>query len=257
LSVVVITGASSGIGRAAAVAWARRGERLVLSGRNQGALDEVARAANAAGGQAIAVAGDVTREADRARLVKQATDRFGGIDVLVNNAGRGYYAPVRQIDLNELEGVFALNVFAPLRLTQLALPALEKTRGTVVMVSSIVGVVATPRMGAYAASKFALEALAIALRAEHAAGGVKVLVVRPGPVDTAFRDNSIARDGAAGVRPKGARVQTAEQVADQMVDAVERERPVLETTGFVKVASGLARIAPAIYRRVAKMQAEK
>ena len=182
---------------------------------------------------------------------------FGSIDVLVNNAGRGYYAPIAEVDRVELEALFALNVIAPLRLAQLALPALERSRGTIVMVSSIAGVVVAPRMGAYAASKFALEAIAIALRAEHAAKGVRVVVVRPGPVDTPFREHSIAKGGEAGVRPPGATVQTPEDVAEQMMKAVERGRAVIETTAFVRVAAAFARIAPGAYRRVAARMAAR
>jgi short-subunit dehydrogenase len=257
VSVVVVTGASSGIGRAAAIAWGARGAKLVLSARGESALAGVAREVTGAGGQAVVVAGDVTNEAHRADLVATATRAFGGVDVLVNNAGRGYYAPVRAIDPAELEALFALNVVAPLRLSQLALPALERAKGTIVMVSSIAGVVSSPRMGAYAASKFALEALAIALRAECAAGGVRVVVVRPGPVDTPFRENSIAKGVEAGVRPRGARVQTPEDVARQMVTAVERGRAVVETSGFVRAAAALARMAPGVYRRVAERMAGK
>jgi short-subunit dehydrogenase len=257
LSVVVVTGASSGIGRAAAIAWGKRGAKLVLSARGASALDGVAREVVEAGGQAVVEAGDVTLEADRVRLVERAERDFGGIDVLVNNAGRGYYAAVREIDPGELEALFALNVVAPLRLSQLALPALEKAKGTIVMVSSIAGVVASPRMGAYAASKFALEALAIAMRAEIAASGVRVVVVRPGPVDTPFRENSIAKGGEAGVRPPGAKVQTPEDVARQLIAAVERGRAVVETTAFVRVAAALARMAPGVYRRVAARMAAK
>ncbi len=257
MSVVVITGASSGIGRAAAIAWAKRGAKLVLSARGESALEEVAREVTAAGGQAVIEAGDVTVEADRVRLVERAESAFGAIDVLVNNAGRGYYAAVREIDPGELEALFALNVVAPLRLAQLALPARERGRGTIVMVSSIAGIVSSPRMGAYAASKFALEAIAIALRAENAARGVRVVVVRPGPVDTPFREHSIAKGGGAGVRPPGAKVQAPEEVAGQMVTAVARGRAVVETTAFVKGAAMVARVAPGVYRRVAARMAAK
>jgi short-subunit dehydrogenase len=257
VGVVVITGASSGIGRAAAIVWAKRGAKLVLSARGTGALDEVAREVAGVGGQAVVEPGDVTDEGHRVRLVEKAVRTFGGIDVLVNNAGRGYYAPMREVEPEELEALFALNAIAPLRLSQLAMPALEKARGTIVMVSSIAGVVVAPRMGAYAASKFALEAIAIALRAEHAASGVRVVVVRPGPVDTPFREHSIAKGGEAGVRPKGATVQTPEDVARQIVSAVERRRAVVETTGFVRAAAALARMAPGVYRRVAARMAAK
>ena len=125
---------------------------------------------------------DVTREEERVRLIEQARET-GRLDVLVNNAGRGYYGNVLRIDAAELEALFALNVVAPLRLAQLALDPLTRVGGTIVMLSSVAGVVASPRMGAYAASKFALEALSMALRhgGARSAPASRVLVVRPGP----------------------------------------------------------------------------
>jgi short-subunit dehydrogenase len=146
--VVVITGASSGIGEALARAWARRRATVVLAARDEVGLARVARAVQAAGGRAISVPCDVTREEDRARLVDRARAEGGRLDVLVNNAGRGYYGSVAQIDARELEALFALNVIAPLRLAQLALDPLTRSGGAVVMISSVAGVVASPRMGA-------------------------------------------------------------------------------------------------------------
>jgi short-subunit dehydrogenase len=231
---VVVTGASSGIGRAIALACAKRGDTVFAS----------ARRIESEHANITAVPSDVTREEDRVRLIETA----GDIDVLVNNAGRGYYATFDKIDALELEDLFRLNVIAPLRLTQLALPSLTRTKGVVVMMSSVAGVVASPKMGAYAASKFALEALAVALRAEVETSGVSVVVVRPGPVDTPFRENSIARDTTPGVRPPGSSKQSADDIAEYTLSAVARRRPVVETSAFVRVASFGARVVPPIFR---------
>jgi short-subunit dehydrogenase len=254
---VVVTGASSGIGAAMARAWAHRGATLVLGGRDAGSLERVASEVRALGGRAVVAPGDVTLESDRVRLLDAALAESDCIDVLVNNAGRGYYGPAARIDLAELEELFALNVFAPLRLAQLSLEALRRSRGTIVMVSSVAGVVAAPSMGAYAASKFALEALSMTLRAELAADGVRVVVVRPGPVDTAFRRNSIAREGKAGVRPTGARVQSADEVAAQVLRAVDARRSVVETTAFARVASATARVTPGAMRWISARMARR
>lgn len=256
-STVVITGASSGIGQALARAWGRRGATVILSARDSDALARVARDVEADGGVAIVHPGDVTREEDRVRLVERARTETGRLDVLVNSAGRGHYGSVARIGMTDLEALFALNVFAPLRLAQLTIDPLTRSGGTIVMLSSVAGVVASPRMGAYAASKFALEALSMTLRAELGGTGVRVVVIRPGPVDTPFRDNAVTTDGRAGVRPPGARAQAAEEVAAQTLLAVDRGRAVTETTAFVRAASVAARVTPGAFRWLSGVMAAR
>jgi short-subunit dehydrogenase len=253
---VVITGASAGIGQCLARAWAKRGATVVLSARDEEGLARVAGEVERAGGRPIVQRADVTLEADRVRLVDVARGT-GRLDVLVNNAGRGFYGSIVQIDPTELQALFALNVVAPLRLAQLALDPLTRCGGTIVMMSSVAGVVSAPRLGAYAATKFALEALSMSLRAELGGTGVRVCVVRPGPVDTGFRHNAVTTDGRAGVRPVGASVQTPDDVAGQVVEAVDLGRPVVETTAFVRLASAAARMAPTAMRWISAVMASK
>jgi short-subunit dehydrogenase len=256
-SVVAITGASSGIGRALALAFARREAHVYLHGRNQIALARVARDVESAGGRATVEAGDVTVEADRVKLAERVHREAGRLDVLVNNAGRGYYASALEVSAEELERLFRLNAVAPVRLAQLLMPELAWAKGTVVMMSSIAGVVSAPKVGAYAATKFALEALSMALRAEVASKGVRVLVVRPGPVDTPFRANSVHTDGDIGYRPKAAKAQSPEDVAEMTLRALVRHRSVLETSRFVRVASLAARVAPGPFRWLSEKMAER
>ena len=256
-TVVAITGASRGIGHAIAVAFARRDAHVFLHGRNELALARVAREVVAAGGRATVVAGDVTVESDRRHFAEVVHRDAGRLDVLVNNAGRGYYASVDTIDAEAIEALFRLNVVAPIRLTQLMLGDLAWAKGAVVMMSSVAGVVAAPQLGAYAATKFALEAIAMSLRAEVAAKGVRVLVVRPGPVETPFRANSLHTDGKIGYRPAAAKAQSPDEVAEMVVRGVSRGTAVIETSRFVRVASLAARVAPGPFRWLSVKMAER
>ncbi len=244
MTTVVITGASTGIGRSLALAWAPRKVTLVLSARGKDALDEVARAVEKEGSRAIVVPGDVTSATDREALVARALET-GGIDVLVNNAGRGYYAATGAIDIDDARKLFELNVFAPLALSQLAMKHLEARRGAIVMMSSVAGMVSAPKLGAYAASKFALEALSMSMRAELADLGVRVLVVRPGPVYTPFRDNAVRGGGETENAEPDPNAQSADDVARRPRRALERERATLETTRSAWAIGVVSRLSPA------------
>lgn len=258
--VVVITGASAGIGYELARAWARRGARLVLNARAREKLEAACASVRTEFPEATleAVAGDVTNAEIRDALVERARARFGRLDVLVNNAGRGYYARIESIQLEPLERLFALNVLAPLALTQRALPALIETKGTVVMISSVAGVAAAPAMGAYAASKFALEALSLSLRAEVARRGVRVSVVRPGPVATEFREHAVAGDdtGLASPSTEADDRQSARDVAERVVRGVAAGHDVIETSLYVRGASFLSRTLPPVFRLVTRRMAK-
>ena len=256
MSTVIITGASMGIGRALALAWAEEKATVILSARGRAALDEVAAEVAARGGRAVVVPGDVTDEGHRVELVRVAQDE-GGIDVLVNNAGRGFYSPALKIDVAKMRELFELNVVAPLRLVQLAAPHLERSRGTVVMMSSVAGIVAAPRYAAYAASKFALEAISMSLRSELSEVGVRVVVIRPGPVDTPFRANAERAEGLSGYDAPDPKAQSPDVVARMTVRAVRRNTQVVETSGFVRVASATSRYAPSILRRALRRMASK
>ncbi len=247
MATIVLTGASMGIGRALALAWARRGETLVLSARSERELEDVASEVKTLGGRAISVPGDVTDAAYRRTLIERAAQATGGIDVLVNNAGRGYYASFEEIELDAMRGLFELNVFAPLELSQLARPHLERSRGTIVMLSSVAGVVAAPRYAAYSASKFALEAMSMSMRSELHDRGVSVVVVRPGPVATPFRANA-QRGESGGYTKPDPKAQSAEAVAERVLRAVQRGSDVDETSAFVKLASVVSRHAPPAMR---------
>lgn len=254
--VVVITGASTGIGKALAEVWTERAARLVLNARSVPALEEVAANCRVHGADAIVVQGDITKPEVQEALIAGANAQFGGIDVLVNNAGVGLYGAVEAVSAQTLREVLELNVIAPMVLTQLAMPALEKTKGTVVMMSSIAGLVAMPRSGGYAASKFALEALSLALRAELAASdrGVRVCVIRPGVTATPFTENARVAEGATRSPVKGVPEMSAEEVARATVEAVDRGRAEVDLTLAARAIATLSRVSrPALRAVLARM----
>lgn len=246
-----------GIGRALAVAWGARGATTVLSARGAAELEETAVLVARAGGRAIVEVGDITDGAHRAALVERAVREAGSLDVLVNNAGRGFYSPMMKVDIDEMRRLFELNVFAPLHLAQLAAPHLEKSHGTIVMLSSIAGVVAAPKYGAYAASKFALEAVSMSMRSELAARGIDVVVIRPGPVATPFRANAARAPGELGYDAPDPKAQSAEEIADQTLRAVDRSTAVVETSVSVRFAAGAARLAPPALRMALRRMASR
>ncbi len=179
--VVIITGASEGIGACLAASLRRRGARLSLNARNEAKLSRVA------GLDDLIFPGDLTEASVPSTLIAKTVERFGRIDILINNAGRGLYYTASTTPLDEARALFELNLFAPLELTQLATPHLRQTRGIVVNVASIAGHVSLPWLPVYSASKFALAAMTSAQRTELRRAGVHVMGVFPGYVNTEFQ----------------------------------------------------------------------
>jgi NAD(P)-dependent dehydrogenase (short-subunit alcohol dehydrogenase family) len=186
-TVAVITGASRGLGRAVARAYARRGLRLALTARGAAELDAVANELGAAT-RVVALAGDVADPAHCRRLVDLATARLGPVDVLVNNASALGPSPMPELadyPLDALDGVFRVNVVAPLRLAQLVLPRMRaRGAGLILNVTSDAAVQAYPTWGGYGLSKAALEQASRVLAAELEGSGVRVYVVDPGDMNT-------------------------------------------------------------------------
>jgi NAD(P)-dependent dehydrogenase (short-subunit alcohol dehydrogenase family) len=179
----LITGSSSGIGRATAVDFLRREWTVYATARD---TDDVADLAEA-GCETAEL--DVTSDADVERVVERVLTETGRIDCLVNNAGYGQYGPLEDVPTDELHRQFDVNVHGPHRPIRAVLPHMrDREEGTIVNISSVAGRIATVGGGAYSASKFALEAMSDALRGEVESFGVDVVLVEPGPVETGFRD---------------------------------------------------------------------
>ncbi|MGP0061583.1 MAG: SDR family NAD(P)-dependent oxidoreductase [Beijerinckiaceae bacterium] len=245
---VLITGCSSGVGYAAAMAFRSAGFETFATARNPATLETL----RAIGCRTLAL--DVTDEASRRSAVETVEKQFGAVHILVNNAGYGQYGPIEEISLDAMRRQFETNVFGGMRLSQLVLPAMRRAgKGRIVNVSSVAGRVAIMGGGPYHASKFALEAIADALRPEVEPFGIAVVNVLPGPIATQFETTlmktipdtgadspyapfrkSLARHMHAFLRPGGFGVMTADHVARIVFKAGTVARPRTRySVGFI------------------------
>ena len=215
--VILITGASEGIGAACATAFRRRGARLSLTARSL----EKLRAAAAP--DDLVTAGDITAAQTRQSVVDRTLERFGAIDVLVNNAGMGMYAPSWQAPMDDTRRMFELNLFAPVALVQLVVPHMRARRsGTIVNIGSVAGKVTLPWFTLYSASKYALGSWTDGLRMELKADGIHAMTVCPGYVKTGFQSHVLAGRPPEKVLQGKRFAITAEACARAVVRGVER-----------------------------------
>ena len=213
--VVVITGASSGIGEATARLAHARGARVVLVARRTDRLEALEKELDGS----LAVTADVTRVADRQAIVDLTTERFGRIDVLVNNAGRGLHLPLDEVDPDDYAAILDLNVGSGLAMMQAVLPSMrDRGEGAIVNISSGTTRRVIPGLGAYAATKAALNMLSSVARAEFAGDGIVVSTVLPTYTDSEFHD--VLQAGAEQQRTPMA-ADTSEHVAEEILRAVE------------------------------------
>jgi short-subunit dehydrogenase len=219
----LVTGASSGIGRAVAIELARRGADLVLVARREERLAEVARQLESLGRRAILVVGDITDPTIRQNAIDAARADLGGLDILVNNAGVAAHGRFAEADPDRLRPIMELNFFAPVELIRVAIPLLSAGRQPIVVnIGSILGRRGAPHKSEYSASKFALHGFSEAVRPELARLGIDVLVVAAGPTETEHFDTLLEDQGEL---PWGnPRRQTAADVARAIARAIEQGR---------------------------------
>ncbi len=214
--VAIVTGASSGIGRAAARLFARHGAKVVATARRAAELDVLAKEIGTAGGQAIAVAGDLTDPRTHQAVVEAAESHFGGLDIAFNNAGIvGRAAPLEELTPDEWDAVIRTNLTAAFLGARVQVPAMRRRgAGAIVFTSSFVGTsVGLPGMAAYGAAKAGLAGLAKGLTADYAAEGIRANVLLPGGVDTPMAGNEAQKQWAAGLHALK-RIAEPEEIAE-------------------------------------------
>lgn len=250
--VVIITGGSSGIGRALAVAFARLGSKIVITGRNQEHLDEVNAELNALKAENLCLKLDVAREQDHKQLVKETIRVFGKIDILINNAGISMRALFEEIQLEVFEKVMDINFRGALYATKYCLPHILESKGSIVGVSSINGYRGTPARTAYTASKYAMNGFFEALRTEVMHRGVHVLVACPGFTGTNIRQAALTADGTAqGESPRDeGKMMTAEEVARGIIKAIKKRKRDIVFTRQGKLAVFLNKWMPGFMDKI-------
>jgi short-subunit dehydrogenase len=240
---VLVTGASSGIGAAAARAFAAARARVALLARRRDRLEALAGALRGAGAEVLVCVADVTDAAAVAACVEQAVAEWGRIDVLVNNAGRGLAAPFDAITAQELRDILEVNLVAVLTATQAVLPRMRRQgSGHIVNVGSIAGRRASPLTAAYNATKFGLVGLSESLRQELRGTGIHVSIVFPVNTETEFRDVEPKKVERGLYGP----VQSAETVARAIVRCARRPRPEVYPYPPARLLAALSALTPRI-----------
>jgi short-subunit dehydrogenase len=254
---VLITGASSGIGEALARQLASQRVRLTLAARRANLLSTLADACRSAGSEALVVPTDVADPSQCEALIRRAVEAFGGLDVLVLNAGITMEACFEDVqDVSMYSRLMQVNYLSAVYLAHEALPHLKQSRGQFVVVSSLTGKVGIPTRSGYSASKHALHGFFDALRAELLGTGVSVTVVCPGFVQTEIRRHALSASGTpeGGYEPAGAQSMTADACAKVILKAAAARKREVVMTFPGKLAEWLKLIAPWLLDRAVRRQ---
>lgn len=251
--VIIITGASSGIGLACAREFAQRGAKLVLAARSDEKLIEVEQELKANDAEVISVKTDVSVEEDCKHLIDESVKAFGRIDVLVNNAGISMRALFKDVDLSVLKQLMDVNFWGTVYCTKYALPHLLETKGSVVGVSSIAGFVGLPGRTGYSSSKFAMHGFLEALRVENLKKGLHVLIAAPGFTASNVRKAALTANGdSQGETPrKEEKMMSSEEVAVHLAKAIiKRKRTLILTFVEGKVTVFLKKFFPKLLEKL-------
>lgn len=247
--VVIITGASSGIGKACAEELAKRGANLVLAARQYLVLCELtAELEKKYGIRAVAVQADVSKEEDCELIIKQTLVTFNRIDVLINNAGISMRALFNDLDLSVIKNLMDVNFWGTVYCTKYALPEILKSKGSIIGVSSIAGYRGLPGRTGYSAAKFAMNGFMESLRTELLKTGVHVMVACPGFTASNIRVTALAKDGVAHgeTSMEEGKMMTAEAVAARIADGISNRKRTLVMTGQGKLTVWMNKLLPAL-----------
>jgi len=257
--VVVITGASSGIGKALSFEMGVRGAIVVIAARSEDKLTEIESELKASGVRVLAVKTDVSVEADCRELITATVERFGRIDVLINNAGISMRALFEHVDLKVIRRLMDVNFWGTVYCTKFALPYLQQTKGTVVGVSSIAGFKGLPGRTGYSASKFAMQGFLETLRIENLKKGLHVLIACPAFTASNIRNTALAADGSLqGESPRDEEsMMKAGDVAVKIADAIEKHKKILVITLQGKLIVLLNKLFPYFMDRMVYNQLAK
>lgn len=249
---MIITGASSGIGYALALHYARSGAQVAINGRDAAKLDEASAQLRKTRATILAIPGDVSRMSDCEKLVSETISRFGGIDILINNAGISMRGLFNDTSLEVLHQVIDINFWGAVQCTKLALPSIIRSKGSIVGISSIAGKIGLPGRCAYSASKFALEGFLETIRTENLKNNVHVLVARPGFTASNIRKTSLGPDGKPqGESPRNeSDMMSADEVALAIAKAIAARKRDLVLSGEGKLSLIIKKFFPSLLDRL-------
>ncbi len=254
--VIIVTGASSGIGLASVNRFMELGANVVLAARSidklEKIVEELGQQSTVNGQQFLCVKTDVTKEEDCKNLIEKTVEKFGKIDVLVNNAGISMRAVFKDLDLKVMHSLMDTNFWGTVYCTKYALPYLLESKGTVVGVISTAGYVGLPARTAYSASKFAVRGFLETLRIEHLYDGLHVMIFAPGFTTSNIRNVALTADGSPqGETPRDEeRMMSAERVARILSRGIARRRAEMVLTPLGKATLFVSRNLPRVTDKV-------
>ncbi|MFP4619808.1 MAG: SDR family oxidoreductase [Bacteroidales bacterium] len=244
--VIIITGASSGIGKACAYLFSDKGAKVVIAARNEKKLREIEKDLKTKNREVVAVKTDVSVKADCKRLVEKTVSAFGKIDVLVNNAGLSMRGLFEDISLEVIEKLMNVNFWGTVYCTNFALPHLLKSQGSVIGISSIAGFQGLPGRTGYSSSKFAMHGFLETLRVEMLRKGVHVMIAAPGFTSSGVRKSALGPEGnAQGESPRDeSKMMSPEQVAEKVARGIIKRKRLIVMTSKGKLTVLLKKFAP-------------